>query len=51
MVQEVLSLHSAADLASYAAGKDLVPASMEVCEVAQAPAPARKVSHPAPKHH
>lgn len=51
MVQEVLSLHSAADLASYAAGKDLVPASMEVCEVAQAPAPARKVSSPAPKHH
>jgi hypothetical protein len=49
--QEVLALQSAAELASYAAGKDLVPQSMEMCsEVAQSPV-RRKVTAPAPKHH
>ncbi len=47
--QEVLSLQSAADLASYVAGKDLVPPSLEVCEVAEAPA--KHKAAPAAKHH
>jgi hypothetical protein len=48
--QEVLSLQSAADLASYVAGKDLVPQSLEVCtEVAEAPA--KHKAAPAAKHH
>ena len=33
---EVLSLTSTSELADYAAGKDLVPASMEVCPAAGA---------------
>jgi hypothetical protein len=41
---EVLALRSPGELAAYAAGKDLVPTSMEVCtQVAQA-APARKAA-------
>ncbi len=36
--QEVLALQSAADLASYVAGKDLVPPTLEVCDVAESPA-------------
>ena len=52
LFHEVLSLRSPAELASYAAGKDLVPASMAVCEeVAEARTPARKVSRAVPKHH
>ncbi|HEY7580623.1 MAG TPA: hypothetical protein VH855_23785 [Acetobacteraceae bacterium] len=36
---EVMALQSPADLASYAAGKNLVPSAAEICqEVAQAPA-------------
>jgi hypothetical protein len=37
---EVMALNSAGDLATYAAGKDLVPSTLETCptEVAQAPA-------------
>jgi hypothetical protein len=36
---EVMALHSPTELASYAAGKDLVPTSIDVCpQVAQAPA-------------
>src|ERR1700761_601912 len=31
MFHEVLALQSASDLAPYAAGKDLVPASLEIC--------------------
>ena len=50
LFQEVLALRSPEELASYAAGKDLVPKSMAVCtEVAEAPA--RKAARPAPKHH
>jgi len=50
ILKEVMALRNADELASYAAGKNLVPASTEVCpEVAQArPAP-RKVA--AEKHH
>ena len=36
---EVMALHSAAELPAYAAGKDLVPATVDLCpQVAQAPA-------------
>ena len=38
MFSEVMSLHSASELPAYAAGKDLVPSSLDICpEVAQAP--------------
>jgi len=40
IVQEVLALRSASELASYAAGKDLVPASLGVCSVMGPPPPA-----------
>jgi len=40
IVQEVLALRSANELASYAAGKDLVPASLSVCSVMGPPPPA-----------
>ena len=47
---EVLALRSPTELAAYAAGKDLVPDSAEVCsQVAIAPAPAKKA--PAAKAH
>jgi len=51
LFQEVLALSGPGDLAAYAAGKDLVPRTLEVCtEVAMtAPAP-RKVASTA-KHH
>jgi hypothetical protein len=40
---EVMALRDGNELAAYAAGKDLVPESLEVCtEVAIAPAPERK---------
>jgi hypothetical protein len=46
---EVMALRSPGELAAYAAGKDLVPTTMEVCtQVAQA-APAHKAAAPA-KH-
>jgi hypothetical protein len=52
---EVLALRSPSDLPAYAAGKDLVPNTTEVCaEVAMAPTPARATGKPAPKavvHH
>jgi hypothetical protein len=37
MFQEVMALHGASDLPAYAAGKDLLPPSLEIC---QGPAPA-----------
>lgn len=49
IMSEVMALRSANELASYASGKNLVPASTEVCpEVAQARPAARK---PAPVKH
>jgi hypothetical protein len=39
LFSEVMALHSPAELATYAAGKDLVPTSIDVCpQVAQSPA-------------
>jgi hypothetical protein len=39
LFSEVMALHTPAELASYAAGKDLVPASIDVCpQVVHAPA-------------
>lgn len=50
MFQEVLALTGPGDLATYAAGKDLVPRSFAVCtEVAMSEPPAHKVV--ARKHH
>ncbi len=50
--REVMSLRSPADLASYAAGKDLVPPAAEICEqIAPAPAPRKSVKAAATKHH
>jgi hypothetical protein len=47
---EVMALPSATDLAAYAAGKDLVPATLDMCpQVAQAPA--RKQVASATKRH
>jgi hypothetical protein len=47
---EVMALHSAAELPAYAAGKDLVPATVDICpQVAQAPG--RKQVATATKHH
>jgi len=47
---EVMALHSAAELPAYAAGKDLVPATVDLCpQVAQAPAH-KQVATPN-KHH
>ena len=52
LFSEVMALRSASELTAYAAGKDLVPPSMEVCtQVAMAPAPARKVASAQTKHH
>ena len=46
---EVLALNSSSDLAAYAAGKDLVPSTLEMCtEVAKAPA--SKVASASTKH-
>lgn len=52
IVQEVLALRSASELASYAAGKDLVPASLGVCSVMGPPPPSapRRVAS-TKKHH
>lgn len=52
IIQEVLALRSASELASYAAGKDLVPASLSVCSVMGSPPPAapRRVAS-TKKHH
>jgi len=43
--QQVMALLDASELPQFAAGQNLVPASLDICaeEVAQAPAPARKV--------
>jgi hypothetical protein len=38
---EVMALPAVSDLPAYAAGKDLLPASITTCHVAAAPAPAR----------
>ena len=47
---EVMALHDAAELPAYAAGKDLVPATVDLCpQVAQAPAH-KQVATPN-KHH
>ena len=52
IIQEVLALRSASELASYAAGKDLVPASLGVCSVmGPPPAAPRRVAASAKKHH
>lgn len=52
IVQEVLALRSANELASYAAGKDLVPASLSVCSVMGSPPPAApRRTAAAAKHH
>jgi hypothetical protein len=46
---EVMALHNAAELPAYAAGKDLVPATVDLCpQVAQAPA---HKAATATKHH
>jgi hypothetical protein len=50
IVQEVLSLRSASELPLYAAGKDLVPASLSVCDMIAQPAPAAR-KPAAAKHH
>lgn len=52
IIQEVLALRSASELATYAAGKDLVPASLGVCSVMGPPPPAapRRVAA-TKKHH
>jgi hypothetical protein len=47
---EVMALHNAAELPAYAAGKDLVPATVDLCpQVAQAPA--HRPVAAATKHH
>jgi hypothetical protein len=47
---EVLALRGPGELPAYAAGKDLVPASLEMCtEVAQAPAARKPAPAPAKK--
>ncbi len=44
MFSEVMALRSPSELSAYAAGKDLVPPSMEVCtEIAMAHTPTRKL--------
>jgi hypothetical protein len=49
--REVMALHDASELPSYAAGKDLVPSSMELCtEVAQSPAPRKATAAGARRH-
>jgi hypothetical protein len=47
--REVMALQSAADLASYAAGKDLVPAAADVCQVI-APAPVTRKAAATKRH-
>ena len=50
LFREVMALQSPADLPTYAAGKNLVPAAAEVCqEVAQTP-PARSKAAPTKRH-
>jgi hypothetical protein len=51
IVQEVLALQSASDLASYAAGKNLVPASLGVCSVIGTPPPEPRKAKVATKRH
>ena len=51
LFSEVMALRSPSELMAYAAGKDLVPPSMEVCtEVAMAPAPTRNFAAAQTKH-
>ena len=47
LFKEVMALPGAADLPHYAAGKDLVPATVDVCPP---PAPARKQAATAKRH-
>ena len=47
MFGEVMSLTGPADLPAYAAGKDLLPASITTCAAPVAAAPARRASAPA----
>jgi hypothetical protein len=48
---EVMSLHDASELTSYAAGKDLVPPTMDVCStMAAAQAAPRKATAPVKRH-
>jgi hypothetical protein len=51
ILHEVLALRSANELASYAAGKDLVPASLGVCSVMGPPPPAAPRRGAPAKHH
>lgn len=53
LFQEVLSLRSPTELATYAAGKDLVPTSMAMCSEMAPPAPVqrRRMAAATPKHH
>jgi hypothetical protein len=50
IVQEVLSLRSSSELPLYAAGKDLVPAPLSVCDRLAHPAPAPPRKAAATKH-
>jgi hypothetical protein len=51
LFSEVMALSSASDLAAYAAGKDLVPATMEICAGPAKPAaPATRKAAPAKRN-
>jgi hypothetical protein len=50
LFSEVMALQDAAELPAYAAGKDLVPATVDMCPP-EAHAPARKQVAAATKHH
>jgi hypothetical protein len=47
---EVMALRSASELPAYAAGKDLVPATLDICPEAKAPAVRKPAAAPAKKH-
>jgi hypothetical protein len=46
---EVMALRSASELPAYAAGKDLVPATLDICPEAKAPAGKKPAAAPAKK--
>ena len=47
---EVMALRSPSELPAYAAGKDLVPATLDICPEAKAPAVRKPAAAPAKKH-
>jgi hypothetical protein len=47
---EVMALRSASELPAYAAGKDLVPATLDICPEPKAPAVRKPAAAPAKKH-